>query len=788
MSTPLRALIVEDSEGDTALLVQQLEEGGYHTFFKRVDSRQTLKVALQEQQWDVVISDYKLPAFDGMCALRTLQEEGIDIPFILISGYVDLETAIAVMKAGAHDYITKDKLERLIPAIQRELNAAESRRQRKSMEEELQEYRNSLERLAEERTEQWRVANEEMILGSEKYRSLFDNLLNGVAYCRMIFDQGKPSDFIYLDVNKAFEVQRGVKDVVGKKATEVIPGIAESDADLLEIYGRVATTGTTESFERYVKALNMWFDITVYSPKKEYFTVVFDVITERKLADEALRHSEQRYREIVSNSLVGVYQATISGRFLYVNKAMARIFGYDSTAEILAGDALLRYKKPEDRGRMLSLLMTTGTVNNYEIEVPTKEGVFKTVLISGRLEDGTISGMMIDITEQKKLEQQLRQSLKMEAIGHLAGGLAHDLNNILTVIIGYADLTLSGMALDDPQRINIEHIRDSAGKAAQLTKDLLLFSRNHVAEKKYTDINDIIGKVKKLLTRMIGEHISCEFRLDPGSLPALADAHQIEQVLMNLATNARDAMPNGGVFRVSTERITLDNEFITAHGYGNIGKYALITVSDTGQGMDEATMQRVFDPFFSTKEEGKGTGLGMAIVYSIVKGHDGYINVYSETGLGTAFRIYLPMISIEEEVTPEPVYPLVRGKGETILVADDNTQVRKVITLNLETFGYKVIAAQNGEDAVKQYKAHMEEIALIILDVVMPIKNGKDACDEIKLLNPDAKVIFMSGYTDGIIVCNDMIAAENELLSKPIMLEVLLRKVRAVLDGGEGRR
>src|SRR5208283_307970 len=260
------------------------------------------------------------------------------------------------------------------------------------------------------------------------------------------------------------------------------------------------------------------------------------------------------------------------------------------------------------------------------------------------------------------------------------------------------------------------------------------------------------------------------------------DAHQLEQVMMNLATNARDAMQHGGVFSVTTGQIRLDKEFITTHGYGQTGMYALITVSDTGKGMNETTRQRIFEPFFTTREMGKGTGLGLAVVYGIVKGHDGYINVYSEPELGTTFKIYLPLRSMETEEALELMQPVPLGKGETILIAEDDPGVRGVLRLSLEEYGYRVIEAENGEDAVKQYKDNIEKVSLVLLDVIMPVKNGREAYEGIKSLRPDTKVIFMSGYTDDIITQKGMLKPDAELLPKPIAPERLFRKIREVLD------
>ncbi len=506
-------------------------------------------------------------------------------------------------------------------------------------------------------------------------------------------------------------------------------------------------------------------------------------VTERMRAEEALRASERQYRQLVDNALVGVYRATPEGNFLYANYALANIFECENSDEMLRLPVRMRYKRPEDRETFLNILKERGKVPYYEIDVPTKTGKLKTIVISAVLEGGFITGMIIDITERKHLEAQLRQAQKMEAIGTLAGGIAHDFNNILTAIIGYGHVILMKMAKDNPQRLNIQHILDACDKAAHLTKDLLLFSRKQISDRKPVDLNGIIRTVEKFLVRVIGEDIAFKTILYDGSIPVLADVHQLEQVLMNLATNSRDAMPKGGILTIATEQIMLDKEFVTIHGYGKPGMCALITVADTGKGMDEDTRRKIFEPFFTTKEVGKGTGLGMAVVYGIIKQHEGYINVYSEPGKGTTFRIYLPVIAaeiIEEKKEAQIDYP---EKGtETLLVAEDDESLRELTVSVLQEFGYEVIVAVDGEDAVKKYIENKDRIQLLLFDIVMPKKTGKEAYDEIKRIKPDIRVIFLSGYAPDIIRQKALLENKELVAYKPISPADLLKKVRNVLN------
>ena len=384
--------------------------------------------------------------------------------------------------------------------------------------------------------------------------------------------------------------------------------------------------------------------------------------------------------------------------------------------------------------------------------------------------------------ERVKLEAQLRHIQKLEAIGQLAGGVAHDFNNLLTAIIGNATLLQMKMDRDSKLFSYAQEILATSERGANLTKGLLAFSRKQAIDVKPVGLNNIIKSIEKLITRLIGEDIELKVKLSDKEIIVVADSGQIEQVLMNLATNARDAMPDGGFLSITTDLINLDDSFIRAHAYGSPGRYALITVTDTGMGMDEETKEKIFEPFFTTKEVGKGTGLGLSIVYGIVKQHQGYINVYSELSKGTTFKIYLPIIEVEAkgiEVREAPAQ--IRGT-ETVLIAEDEADVRRFTKAFLEEFGYKVIEAVDGEDAVNKFKENRGKIKLLILDVIMPKKHGKEAYDEIKMLQPDIKVIFASGYTDDIIYRKGILEQGLGFVSKPFIPTKLLKKVREALD------
>jgi CheY-like chemotaxis protein len=371
----------------------------------------------------------------------------------------------------------------------------------------------------------------------------------------------------------------------------------------------------------------------------------------------------------------------------------------------------------------------------------------------------------------------------MESIGTLAGGVAHDFNNILTVIVGLGQITLMKMTDNDPYRSHIGGILEAAERATHLTKELLLFSRKQQSERRPVDLNDIVAKMEKFLHRIIGEDIFLKRMAHDLPLLILADSNHVEQVLMNLAVNARDAMPQGGELILRTEVTVLDEAFVATQGCGQPGAYALLSVTDTGTGMDKATQERIFEPFFSTKEVGKGTGLGLSVVYGIVKQHDGFITVYSEPGQGSSFRIYLPLTTTAQEETKGEEGQPVAGGTETILLAEDDDLVRELLVSVLTEAGYTVIVAANGLEAVCKFRENAGAIQLLLFDLIMPKMNGKEAADEIRKLHPALKIIFASGYSPDIAQQKAFLDDRTHLVSKPISPRDLLKKVREMLDG-----
>jgi PAS domain S-box-containing protein len=479
-----------------------------------------------------------------------------------------------------------------------------------------------------------------------------------------------------------------------------------------------------------------------------------------------------------------------TGAVLDVNKKMCEMYGCSREEALRTSvECLCSGKPPYTKEDALNWIKKTaqGEPRLFEWHARRMDGSLFWVEVNMR--HAVIGGerrvivAVRDITEKKKLEDQLRQSQKMEAIGQLAGGIAHDFNNILTAIIGYASIAKMKMKDEDQLKHNIEQVLISAARAAALTQRLLAFSRKQVINPVPADLNEIIRKIANLLTNIIGEDIELHIVPADKNLIVIVDASQMEQVLMNLATNARDAMPHGGLLRIETGTIEIDDKYIEAHGYGKLGIYAMLSVTDSGIGMDEKISKRIFEPFFTTKEVGKGTGLGLSMVYGIIKQHTGYINCYSEPGKGTTFKIYLPLADPEkthEIKTTETAEP--KGGTETILLAEDDKSVRELNTKVLEQFGYTIIAACDGKDAVDKFTENKDTINLLLLDIIMPVMNGGKTYERIKQIKPDIKVIFASGYPGAFINKEEITKKGFEFISKPCSPMALVRKVREVLD------
>ncbi len=514
----------------------------------------------------------------------------------------------------------------------------------------------------------------------------------------------------------------------------------------------------------------------------------YDELESRK---NELEIAEEKYRSIFENSVQGIYQTTPDGKFISANPAMARILGYGSPDDLIGhvnDIAQQIYASPDKREDFVSSIRKRGEVPGFEVQFRRRDGKETWVSSHGRGvfdEEGNlliIEGILEDITERKRLEAELRQAAKMQAIGELAGGVAHDFNNLLTAIMGYADMLLETCE-DSSQRQRLGQIRQAAERASSLTQQLLAFGRKQVLEMKLVNVNEVIESFNEMLRRLIGENVEIVTRLSPTIGIVKADPGQIEQILMNLAVNARDAMPNGGTLTIETVVQVLDEAFAELHPGLTPGPHICLTVGDTGHGIDPNIISRVFDPFFTTKGMGVGTGLGLSTVYGIVKQHHGHVTVYSELGHGTSFKIYLPQIQGAAEHTFEEALPHRGSQGtEVIMVVEDEAMVRDLTVEGLEMLGYTLLSAPDPRQAIEVSRGHPGPIHLLLTDVVLPYMDGKALFKELSTTRPEMRVLYVSGYTENFIVHHGVLDSEVNFLPKPFTMDGLADKVRKVLD------
>ncbi len=638
----------------------------------------------------------------------------------------------------------------------------------------------------------------------ERYRSLFENAVVGIYRTTI---QGR-----IVSANHAFARMFGYDspEELMNSITDIGTEIYANPRDRAKVTELCLKHGFVEGIEaqyfRRDKSTG-WFSINARAIKDAGGNIVcfegfVEDITTRKQAEEDLRTTRQRLSDIIEFLPDATFVIDNDKKVVAWNRACEEMTGVKKEEMVGKGDyayavplygrkrkilidyvatdpdeLLQRYKSIKKRGNLLYIETFAPMLNNGK-------GVFVSANASPLFDkDGRIMGAiesMRDISDFRRLETQLRQAQKMESIGTLAGGIAHDFNNILTALTGYATLMRIKLEKENPLQPYVDQILSASKKATDLTRSLLTFSRQQPVTLAPLDINDTIKATEKLLKRLLTEDIDVRMSFTPDNTVVMADRSQIDQILFNLVTNARDAMPKGGTLSIETGTADIDDGFVKAHGFGKPGKYVLITVSDTGTGMNKITREKIFDPFFTTKETGHGTGLGLPTVYGIMKQHGGYITVYSEPGHGTTFRIYLlavNTVAVQETVTTKPA----RGGNETILIAEDNEGVRHFIQDALRQHGYKTIEAEDGEDAIAKFKQH-RNIGLIIIDSVMPKKNGREVYEEVHRINPQIRALFTSGYTKDFVLNKGIEDGKFDFIAKPLIFDTFLEKVRTVLD------
>ncbi|HXU83017.1 MAG TPA: response regulator [Polyangia bacterium] len=668
----MKALLVEDSPEEAELVLLELRRAGFAVTWERVDTEPALRAAIRRESWDVVISDFAMPLFDGLSAFRIVKAFNQEIPFIFVSGVLGEERAVEAMRNGARDYVLKGNLRRLTAAVSRELDEAEQRRQKREAEHALK---------VEER----------------RYRSIFDSA--AVALAELDFSSIRQ----WLAGLHADGIDN-VRDYLAGRPEE-----ARMVADKLRVLdanqAMVSLLGA-HSREQLLGSLGRLLGPLSEAPWS------------------------------------ALLQAVLEGRPFIQTELDVRTVG----------------------GRTVPVMLS--------MRIPAAEADFQNIIVS-----------MLDVSEQRHMAERAREAQRLETVGRLAGGVAHDFNNLLAVIGSFASIVRDDLAGHESAQKDLDVILDATRRAASLTNQLLAFSRRQIQELQLVDINRVVDELDKILRRLIGEDVELKVVTAKDLGTVKADPSQIEQVLMNLAVNARDAMPKGGQLTIETRNQTLSRPRTGAGGEPMpAGDYVVIAVTDTGIGMDEATRRRIFEPFFTTKEPGKGTGMGLSTVYGIVKQSSGHIEVTSQPGRGATFAVYLPRVSAETEAEPR-LRGTTRpdGGSETVLLVEDDDLVRKAARRILEGDGYRVLEAANGAEGLAVAQQFDGAIDLLLTDVVMPRMNGRDLAAALRGVRPGIKVIYVSGYAGGVIDAED--AGERRAhLRKPYSPAALLGKVREQLD------
>jgi len=781
----LNLLILEDNPDDAELAVKELEREGFTVKWRRVETEKAFRKALAEKP-DLIFTDYSLPSYDGVAALQIRQETVPEIPLIMLSGTIGENVAVECMKSGATDFVLKGNLSRLGSVVKRALKEAGA----------YWEHRQTVEALRE---------------SEKKYRNIFENSVEG------IYESTPEGRFVR--VNPAFSKMLGYSspEELVSNISDIAKQYYVDSEDRRRFQQTLLKAGFVKNFEfkaRRKDGSQIWVSNSTRAFFNEDGKVVryegiVKNIRKRKKAEEALRQSEEKLNQAIQGNSIPTYIIDNNHIVTHWNKACESLTGFPAAEMVGTKKQWLTFY-PAERPVLADLVVDGAT--EEEIDEYYEGEHHKSVLIEGAYEGeyffpnlgekgkwlfftaaplrdhgkniiGAIQTFQ-DITKRRNTEEQLRQAQKMEAIGVLAGGVAHDFNNILTTIIGYAEIALMDVIKDESLRNEIEEIKKAGERAAALTRQLLAFSRKQVIKPVVLDINNVINDTEKMLKRMIGEDIEFQTSLEPELWKVHMDSGQIDQTIINMVVNSRDAMPQGGKLIVETANVDLDKNYLSEHGIeGTPGHYVMLAISDTGSGMNKETREHIFEPFYTTKEIGKGTGLGLSTVYGIAKQNKGFIWVYSEPGQGTTFKIYLP--KVKEGVEPEekertPVGSL--NGSETVFIVEDDDRLRNLTRKILERYGYSVLEAENGEDALRVSEAHDGPIDLMLTDVVMPKMSGRETAERLQPLYPQMKVIYMSGYTDNAIVHHGVLAPGLNFLEKPFSQEGLARKVREVLD------
>ncbi|MGJ5672728.1 MAG: PAS domain S-box protein [Nostochopsis sp.] len=764
MNSHLRVLILEDSEDDTLLTLRELRRGGYTLDYVRVDTPSAMQAVLDQQSWDIVIADYSMPAFSALEALKVLQSRKLDLPFIIVSGTIGEDTAVAAMKAGANDYLIKGHLTRLVPAVERELREAQERYKQYITEQALQE-------------------------SEERFRQLAENITE------MVFWMADPKEPQLLYVSPAYE------NIWGRTCESLdanfrgwLEAIHPEDRQRIQnVFFEQSLAGNYDEEYRIIRPDGSWrwirdrgFPLRDKFGEPHRVVGIAEDITNRKLAEQQIREQAA----LLDVATDAIFVQDLEQHLLFWNKGAEHLYGWEA-AEILSKSAvefLYRHSATLPQFEATQAILAKEGKWQGELQQVTKDG--KDIIVESRWtlvrdEAGNPKSILIvntDITEKKLLEAQFLRTQRLESLGTLASGIAHDFNNILTPILAVAQLLpLKIHNLDDKSRQLLEILESSAKRGADLVKQILSFTRRGVEGTcTIVQARHLLLDVARIAQRTFPKSIETQADLAPDLWTIFADATQLHQVLMNLTVNARDAMPNGGILSISAENLWVDESYARMHVDAEVGSYIVISIADTGTGIAPEIIDRIFDPFFTTKELGKGSGLGLSTVMGIIKNHSGFLNVYSKVGKGSTFKVYLPSnqaIEPQTEVDAE----LPNGNGELILVVDDETTICEITKTTLETHNYRVLTASDGIEALALYSQYKDDISVVLTDLMMPEMDGSTTILTLQRINPQVQIIAMSGLMPNWVNGHNKSFTIQEFLPKPFTNHALLSALQKLL-------
>ncbi|MEW6667422.1 MAG: response regulator [Thermodesulfobacteriota bacterium] len=830
METPLSVLILEDSPDDAELMALRLSQEGFRLDWRLVDSEPDYVAALKTEP-DLILADWTLPKFSGLRALQLMRETSLDIPFVIVSGSIGEEAAVDALRSGAYDYVLKDRPGRLGTAVRRALSDKHLREERLRDRQALERSEETLRAIVENAMDGILVAD------AETKRFVIANQ----AICRMlrysreellrlgVQDIHPPADLDY--VTEQFRRQMGgeislaVDIPVKRKDGSVF--IADINSTPIDLAGRTCLLGffrdITERKRAEESLRESEKNARQLALENAVMAEIARIVASTLKIDEVYTSFAEEVRKLVSFDRI-VINVIDAERGLIKNVYMAgeevqhrkvgefyALEGSGSGEMVRTGTSLLiqaeDFTPLQERFPLLRATFEAGFKSILDVPLFSKGRVIGGLLLRSRKPyayterevrltekiASQIAGAIANAQlyterihaekERAALEAQFRQAQKMEAVGRLAGGVAHDFNNMLGVIIGHSEMSLLEIGESHPLREGLQEILRAARRSADLTRQLLAFARRQTVNPVVLDLNDAITAMLKMLRRLIGEDIDLVWVQGHELWPVKIDPSQIDQILANLVVNARDAISQAGKVTIETNKTRIDQAYCAGHAGFIPGEYVLLAVSDNGSGMSKDVLEHIFEPFFTTKTPGQGTGLGLSTVYGIVKQNEGFINVYSEPGEGTTFKIYLPRLRADTIETPkEPETRTVTGGRETVLMVEDEASVLLVGKAMLESLGYTVLAAGTPVEAIRLAETHSRELHLLLTDVVMPEMNGKELAERITSHKPGLKCLFMSGYTANVIAHHSRLDRGVRFIQKPFSREDLARKVREALD------